>query len=200
MSRTGRTKPLRDSANRVLAALLGIAVLGGGLWLSVTGLTGGPGSPDPWATDASWWPRPGEGLRPGAPDWDAPVTLAVLSGVMVGLLCWLVAQAPAPSPRRLALPRPALHLSTRALTRAVRADAEAVAGVARAHVRLSGNTRRGRSRLALAVLLEPGADPATVLAGLTGEPLRAARTAAGTEQLAFSVRFRVRGHRTRRTR
>ncbi|WP_283518585.1 hypothetical protein [Streptomyces sp. H27-C3] len=184
----------------MLAALLGIAVLGGGLWLTVTGLTRESSSPAPWATDASWWPRPGEGLRPGAPDWDAPGTLGVLAGVMVGLLCWLVAQAPARRPRRLALPRPALQLSTRALTRAVRADAEAVPGVARAHVRLSGNARRGRSRLALAVLLEPGAGPATVLAGLSGEPLRAARTAAGTGQLALSVRFRVRGHRTRRTR
>ncbi|HET6858524.1 MAG TPA: hypothetical protein VFH94_15720, partial [Streptomyces sp.] len=199
-SRTRRARPLRDGVNRALAALLGIAALGGGAWLTVTGLTRESPSWGSWATGASWWPRPGDGLRPGAPDWNAPVTLVVVSGVMVGLLCWLAAQAPARRPRRLALPRPALHLSTRALTRAVRADAEAVPGVARARVRLSGNARRGRSRLALAVLLEPGAGPAAVLAGLSGEPLRAARTAAGAGQLALSVRFRVRSHRTRRTR
>ncbi|MEN8652410.1 hypothetical protein ABCR94_17845 [Streptomyces sp. 21So2-11] len=200
MSRTRRGRPLRDGVNRLLAALLGIAVLVGGGWLTVTGLTRELFSPAPWVTDASWWPRPGDGLRPGTPDWDAPVTLAVVSTVMVGFLCWLTAQAPARHPRRLALPRPALRLSTRALTRAVRADAEAVPGVARAHVRLSGNARRGRSRLALDVLLKPGAGPAAVLAGLSGEPLRAARTAAGAERLALSVRFRVRGHRARRTR
>ncbi|MGW0565077.1 hypothetical protein ACWDZ4_31910 [Streptomyces sp. NPDC003016] len=184
-----RTRPLRDGLNRALLALLGAAALAAGTWLAVTG---------PAREVPPWWPLPGEGLRPSVPDWGSPAVIALAGAVTAASFGWLVAQGPGRGPRRLALAHPALHLRTRTLVRAVRTEAEAVPGVVRARVRLSG--RAARPRLAMAVLLEPEARPAAVLERLAGEQLRAARTAAGRERLVLSVRFRVRGHRTGRAR
>ncbi|MGR8012097.1 hypothetical protein [Streptomyces hypolithicus] len=180
---------MRDSLNRTLLAVLGLAMLAAGIWSAVTGVA---------IAVPSWWPLPGEGHRPPVPDWSSSLAVAA-AGVATALsLWWLRAQAPARGPRRLGLSRPALHLRSRALVRAVRAEAETVPGVARARVRLVGRSRR--PRLTMAVLLEPGTAPAAVLERLAGDQLRAARIAAHSERLALSVRFRVRGHRTGRTR
>ncbi|MFJ3616363.1 alkaline shock response membrane anchor protein AmaP [Streptomyces hydrogenans] len=134
------------TVNRVLLGLLGLGlfVLGGGV------LLGGLDLQRRWGFDVpGWWPFRGpadvvlgvEGrLRWRAEDWWWPTVIAVLAAVLVLLLWWLW----------VLLRRDRLHhvlvdsedgtaarLDGRALEDVIEAEAQALHGISRAHVRLA---------------------------------------------------------------
>ncbi|MEV8536950.1 alkaline shock response membrane anchor protein AmaP [Streptomyces sp. NPDC051211] len=88
------------------------------------------------------------------------------------------------------------RLRGRALEDAVSAECEALAGVARSRVALTG--RRAAPVLRVGIQLEPYAVPADVLAGLAGPVLRHAREAAGLPELPLEAHLQVAAHRAQR--
>lgn len=80
-------------------------------------------------------------------------------------------------------------ITSGALAAAVRSDAEQVAGVSRARVRMAGTEQRPHLRLALS--LQEGADVRGVWAELDDEVLDRARRALGTERLPAAIHFRL---------
>ncbi|MFF4587974.1 alkaline shock response membrane anchor protein AmaP [Streptomyces sp. NPDC001388] len=193
------------TVNRVLLGLIGLGlfVLGGGVLLGGLDLQrrwdfGMPG----------WWPFRGpddvvlgaEGrTRWRDEGWWWPTVIAVLAVLLVLLLWWLLAQ------RRHRLDRvlvdsgdgAAARLDGRTLEDAIEEEAQALDGVARAHVRLTGRRTAPTARVRL--LLEPHADPARTLGRLSGETLAHARDSAGLDRLPSKVRLREVRHRAHRT-
>lgn len=132
-------------------------------------------------------------------DWWWPTVIAVLAVLLALLLWWLFAQ------RRHRLDRvlvdsgdggPA-RLDGRTLERAIEEEAQALEGVSRAHVRLTGRRTAPTARVRL--LLEPHADPARALGRLSRETLAHARDSAGLDRLPSKVRLREARHRAKRT-
>lgn len=80
-------------------------------------------------------------------------------------------------------------IASGALADAVRGDAERVAGVSRARVRMAGTEQRPHLRLALS--LQEGADVRGVWAELDEEVLDRARRALGAERLPAAIHFRL---------
>lgn len=176
------------TVNRILLALLGLALLAAGASLL-----------------SASWPFGGRHeplLTPHGRAWPAP-WWAVLAGLGVCVLLalwWLLSQ-----PRRARLAAVLVDtgdgafavLRGRALEEAVAADVqEAVAGVARCRVTLRG--RRGAPALRVALELEPHAVPADVLAALAGPVLGRARTSAALAALPTEARLHVTPRRARR--
>ncbi|MCY0931447.1 alkaline shock response membrane anchor protein AmaP [Streptomyces sp. H27-H1] len=176
------------TVNRILLALLGLALLAAGA-----------------SVLSASWPFGGRNeplLTPHGRDWPAP-WWAVLAGLGVCVLLalwWLLSQ-----PRRARLAAVLVDtgdgafavLRGRALEEAVAADVqEAVAGVARCRVTLRG--RRGAPALRVALELEPHAVPADVLAALAGPVLGRARTSAALAALPTEARLHVTPRRARR--
>ncbi|WP_455355813.1 alkaline shock response membrane anchor protein AmaP [Streptomyces sp. SYSU K217416] len=196
--RRGEAAVLR-TVNRVLLGLVGLvlivtggAVLAAGLGLRVP----------------SWWPFDGrddvllsraDRYRWRDEGWWWPVVLAVLALCVLLALWWLLAQF-----RRARLDGVLVDsgddegalLRGRALEGVVASEAEAMDGVARAHVRLSG--RRDAPTTRVNLLLEPHAAPAEALAGLTDEALAHARESAGLAALPSEVRLQAVKHRAER--
>ncbi|MFE0515104.1 alkaline shock response membrane anchor protein AmaP [Streptomyces sp. NPDC058964] len=193
------------TVNRVLLGLLGLGlfalgggVLLGGLDLQRRGDFGMPG----------WWPFRGpddvvlgtEGrTRWRGEGWWWPTVIAVLVVLLALLLWWLLAQ------RRRRLDQvlvdsedgTAARLNGRTLEDVIEEEAEALDGVSRAHVRLTG--RRTAPTASVRLLLEPDADPAWTLGRLSQETLVHARDSAGLDGLPSKVRFREVRHRAQRT-
>ncbi|GAA3054678.1 alkaline shock response membrane anchor protein AmaP [Streptomyces roseofulvus] len=185
--------------NRVLLGLAGLLlVLAGGAVLAA-----GLDLPVP-----SWWPWSGpddvllttaDRRRWREESWWWPTVIAVLGVVVLLALWWLIAQF-----RRARLAEvlvdtgdgDAAVLRGRALEDVLAADATAQEGVAQAKVALTG--RRAAPRTRIALLLEPYASPGEALAGLSGEALARARTAAGLAALPTEARLRAVKHRARR--
>ncbi|MGN9758044.1 alkaline shock response membrane anchor protein AmaP [Streptomyces sp. SD31] len=192
------------TVNRVLLGLLGLGLfaLGGGVLLGGLDLQrhwdfGMPG----------WWPFRGpddvvlgaEGrTRWRDEGWWWPTVIAVLAVLLVLLLWWLLAQ------RRHRLSRvlvdseggAAARLDGRTLEDVIEEEAQALDGVARAHVRLTGRSTAPTARVRL--LLEPYADPARTLGQLNREALAHARDSAGLDRLPTKVRIREVRHRAQR--
>jgi hypothetical protein len=193
------------TANRVLLALLGLGLfaLGGGVLLGALDLQ------RHWDFDVpDWWPFRGpddvvlgtEGrTRWREEDWWWPTVIAVLAVLLALLLWWLLAQ------RRHRLDRvlvdsedgAAARLNGRTLENVIEKEAQALDGVSRAHVRLTGRRTAPTARVRL--LLEPHADPARALGQLSRETLAHARGSAGLDTLPSKVRLREARHRARRT-
>lgn len=190
--------------NRVLLGLLGLGLfaLGGGV------LLGGLDLQRRWAFGMPyWWPFRGpddvvlgtEGrTRWRDEGWWWPTVIAVLAVLLALLLWWLLAQ------RRHRLDRvlvdseegAAARLNGRTLENVIAEEAQALDGVSRAHVRLTGRRTAPTARLRL--LLEPHADPARTLGQLSGETLAHARDSAGLDRLPSKVRLREVRHRAQR--
>jgi len=189
------------TVNRVLLGLLGLGLfaLGGGVLLGGLDLQrrwdfGMPG----------WWPFRGpddvvlgtEGrTRWREEGWWWPTVIAVLAVLLALLLWWLLAQRR----HRLGGVRvdsedgAAARLDGRTLEDVIEEEAQALDGVSRAHVRLTGRSTAPTARVRL--LLEPHADPARTLGQLTRETLTHARDSAGLDRLPSKVRLKeVRHH------
>ncbi|MBK3647233.1 MULTISPECIES: alkaline shock response membrane anchor protein AmaP [Streptomyces] len=193
------------TVNRVLLALLGLGLfaLGGGVLLGALDLQrhwdfGMPG----------WWPFRGpDDVVLGAwgrtrwrdEGWWWPTVIAALAVLLALLLWWLLAQ------RRHRLDNVLVdsedgvptRLNGRTLEKVIEEEAEALEGVSRAHVRLTGRRTAPAARVRL--LLEPHADPTGTLGRLTGETLAHARDSAGLDRLPAKVRLREARHRAART-
>ncbi|UUU33239.1 alkaline shock response membrane anchor protein AmaP [Streptomyces sp. CA-210063] len=193
------------TVNRVLLGLLGLGLfaLGGGVLLGGLDLQrhwdfGMPG----------WWPFLGpddvvlgiEGrTRWRDEGWWWPTVIAVLAVLLALLLWWLLAQRAHRLGQVLVDSEDgaAARLNGRTLEDAIEQEAQALDGVSRAHVRLTGRRTAPTARVRL--LLEPHADPARTLGHLSRETLAHARDSAGLDHLPSKVRLREARHRARRT-
>ncbi|MEU0282942.1 alkaline shock response membrane anchor protein AmaP [Streptomyces sp. NPDC088147] len=181
--------------NRVLLALLGLVLLCAGGAVLARGLD--------WAVP-SWWPYSGQRdvllsradrERWRDQGWWWPVVIAALAVLVVLALWWFFAQL-----RRARMAEVLVDsgdgegalLRGRALESAVEDDAEALDGVARARVRLTGRRTAPSARVRL--LMEPHASPGGTLNLLTAEALERARRSAGLRELPAEVRLRAVRH------
>jgi hypothetical protein len=185
--------------NRVLLGLLGLVLLAlGGSVLAV-----GLGAPAP-----SWWIHDGrhdvllddtERTRWRDDAWWWPTVIAVLAVLLLLALWWLIAVL---RRRRLAEilvdtgDGAGAVLRGHALQSAVGAEAAALDGVHRAHVRLRGRRNAPRTRVDL--VLDPHADPSATLHTLTTETLAHAKDSANLDALPSEVRMRSAKHRAER--
>lgn len=187
--------PLLRTVNRALLGLAGLALICGGGAVLAAGL--GLAVP-------SWWPwHGGSDVLLGAADrvrwrdrgWWWPAVLAALAAVVVLALWWLLAQARRPRLTEVLVDSgdgEGAVVRGRALEAAVADEAEALDGVARARVVLTG--RRGAPHAAVRLLLEPHATPDVALGRLTDEALAHARDSAGLAALPAEVRLGAVGH------
>lgn len=185
--------------NRVLLALVGLALVAGGGAVLAAGLD---------LSVPSWWPWSGpsdvlvsraDRLRWRDEGWWWPVVIAVLGLIVLLALWWLIAQF-----RRARLAEILIDTGDgegatvrgRTLENVLEADATAQDGVARARVALTGRRTAPRTRVAL--LLEPYASPGATLAALSDDALAHARASAGLDALPTEARLRAVKHRARR--
>ncbi|MFI9580523.1 alkaline shock response membrane anchor protein AmaP [Streptomyces sp. NPDC052236] len=192
------------TVNRMLLGLVGLGLfaLGGGVLLSGLDLQRRWGFGMP-----GWWPFRGpddvvlgtEGrTRWREEGWWWPTVIAVLAVLLALLLWWLLAQ------RRHRLGRvlvdsedgAADRLNGRTLEDVIEEEAQALDGVSRAHVRLTGRSTAPTAHVRL--LLEPHADPERTLGQLSRETLAHARDSAGLDRLPSKVRLREVSHRAQR--
>ncbi|MFF0744835.1 hypothetical protein ACFYVL_30975 [Streptomyces sp. NPDC004111] len=193
---TARRVATTRSALLVLAA----ASLVGGAWLTLGNRA--LRQPDSAAARLpDWWPLPrAEAGAAGTHGWWAPAVMAGLAVVLLAALGWLFMLAVRGVRRRApyALAGPRLSLAPDALADAMTAQVAELAGVSGARVVLD---RAGKVPLArITVFLEHRSDPRAVLQAVEEGPLRHARAALAPTAVHADLRFRVRGHRTRRTR
>ncbi|MFF0205090.1 alkaline shock response membrane anchor protein AmaP [Streptomyces sp. NPDC005017] len=190
---------MRGTVNRVLLGLIGLVLLAlGGSVLAV-----GLGAPAP-----SWWIHDSrhdvllddsERTQWRDETWWWPVVLAVLTVLVVLALWWLTAVL-----RRHRLAEVLVDtgdgagalLRGRALQSVLTAEAAALDGVARAHVRLTGGRTAPRTRIRL--LLEPQVNPSAALDRLTAEALTHAKDSAALDGLPAEVRMKSVKHRAER--
>ncbi|MFF2848056.1 hypothetical protein ACFVT5_17315 [Streptomyces sp. NPDC058001] len=195
-------RPSRGAVNRVLLGLLGAGLAVGGGWVAVTSLVerGDVGFGLP-----GWWPAPDAGARLVDRDalsraqgygWWVPVVFAASAVLFLALAWWFLGQTRTRRPRHLVLPKPGVRLRTRALARAVEADADRLAEVSGSRARIDDTG--ARPRVTLTVDLEPRAEPAGVLRALVAGPVERARTATGACRVDTVVRFRHPRHRAGR--
>ncbi|WP_156724336.1 alkaline shock response membrane anchor protein AmaP [Streptomyces apocyni] len=187
------------TVNRVLLGVVGLALLVLGGAVLATGL----GAPMP-----SWWlyDGPGDVLLSDADrtrwrdaGWWWPVVFAVLVALVLVTLWWLLAQA-----RRGRLAEVLVDsgdgqgalLRGRALERVMVDEAEALEGVRRAQVTLTG--KRGTPEAHVHLLLEAHAEPADALERLSADAVARARDSAGLARLPAEVRMRAARHRAQR--
>ncbi|MCQ4206148.1 MULTISPECIES: alkaline shock response membrane anchor protein AmaP [Streptomyces] len=187
------------TVNRIVLGLLGLVlVLGGGSVLAV-----GLGVKPP-----SWWIHDGKDdvllsvadrNRWRDDGWWWPTVIAVLGVLVLLALWWLVAQL-----RRRRLAEVLVDtgdgegalLRGRALEGVLAGGAEALDGVERAGVRLTG--RRSTPQARVALTLQPHAAPGEALHRLSEEALAQARDSAGLAALPAEVRLRAVKHRAER--
>lgn len=192
------------TVNRVLLGLLGLGLftLGGGV------LLGGLDLQRRWDFSMpGWWPFRGpddvvlgtEGrTRWREEGWWWPTVIAVLVVLLALLLWWLLAQ------RRHRLGRvlvdsqdgAAARINGRTLEDVIEEEAQALDGVSRAHVGLTGRPAAPTAHVRL--LLEPHADPARTVQQLSRETLAHARDSTGLDRLPSKVHLRVVRHRAQR--
>ncbi|MFF8828779.1 alkaline shock response membrane anchor protein AmaP [Streptomyces sp. NPDC015131] len=182
------------TVNRVVVGLAGAAlvVVGGGVLAAGLDLN-----------VPSWWPWSGpDGVllaRSTRESWAWGAVVAVLAALLLLALWWLLAQL---RRRRLAevlvdsRDGESAVLRGRALEGATEAETEALDGVARARVRLTGRRTAPAARMSLRV--EPHASPAETLARLRDGALRHAREAAGLTDLPVEARLSAAKHTERR--
>ncbi|MEU6877362.1 alkaline shock response membrane anchor protein AmaP [Streptomyces sp. NPDC046712] len=193
------------TVNRVMLGLLGLGLfaLGGGV------LLGGLDLQRHWDFDVpGWWPFRGpadvvlgiEGrTRWREEGWWWPTVIAVLAVLLVLLLWWLVALL-----RKGRLDQVLVdsedgataQLNGRALEDVIEDEAQALDGVSRAHVRLTGRRTAPVARVRL--WLEPHAEPEQTLARLSRETLARARDSTGLDRLPSKVGLREVRHKAHR--
>jgi hypothetical protein len=188
------------TTNRVLLALLGLVLLGGGLLV----LAGGADIYRRWNLDppANWpMPTPSSVLIPRADQarwadqgWWWPTVIAALTVLMVLALVWLLSQAPPRARRQLPVadvPSQAVTIEDDVLGDALTTDLDRVHGVRQVQARVFGPPDHPQARIA--VTLGPGSTPEHVLKEVRDDVERA-RQSAGWDELPAQVRLRVARH------
>ncbi|MFD7507204.1 alkaline shock response membrane anchor protein AmaP [Streptomyces sp. NPDC059850] len=178
-------------ANRVLLAVLGLALMAAG----ATALLAGRRSPHAVLLSRA------DRVRWRSTDWWWPGLIAALSVLALLALWWALAQLRRRRLNDILVPLDdgtGASLRGRALEAALRADAESLSGVAGAHIHLHG--RRAAPRARVGLTLDPGADPLATLRALEAETLTQARTSAGLPHLPTEVRLRGERHGAERAR
>ncbi|WP_267241417.1 alkaline shock response membrane anchor protein AmaP [Streptomyces sp. PR69] len=184
------------TVNRTVLGLIGLALLGAGGAV----LVAGAGLPVP-----SWWPfyGPGDVLLSEADrerwrdqGWWWPVVISVLAAIVLLALWWLIAQLRRPRLAELLVDTgdgEGALLRGRALEGVLAGEAEAMEGVGRAAVALTGDLSEPAARVTLWV--EPEAVPAEVVGRLASEVLGQAAASTGRATLPAEVRL----HAAKRT-
>ncbi|MFD9380395.1 alkaline shock response membrane anchor protein AmaP [Streptomyces sp. NPDC059999] len=195
----------KSAVNRILLALTGIVLLGGGLLM----LAGSFDLYRSWRmTPPRGWPltdpravlltRPDQ-TRWTDEGWWWPTVIAVLAIVVLLALWWLLAQLRRTHPGRIPVggPSPAdgVELRERALSDALAADVQHLPGVLRARARMSGTSRHPEAHVDLT--LTPDSEPGPVLQALCDGPLERARQSTG-RALTAKGRLRVTPHKAHR--
>ncbi|MFE0103036.1 alkaline shock response membrane anchor protein AmaP [Streptomyces sp. NPDC059009] len=188
-----------STVNRVVLGLVGLALLVvGGSVLAI-----GLGLKPP-----SWWVHDGrhdvllsdaDRARWRGDGWWWPTVIAVLAVCVLLAVWWLSAQL-----RRRRLAEVLVEtgdgegalLRGRALENVLTGEAEALDGVERAQVALTGRRNAPQARVGL--VLEPHAAPGDALQLLSSQALEHARDSAGLDRLPATVRLRAVKHRAER--
>lgn len=187
------------TVNRIVLGLLGLVLLAGGGSVLAVGLGAKP---------PSWWIHDGrkdvllsvaDRQRWRDEGWWWPVAIAVLGVLVLLALWWLVAQL-----RRRRVTEVIVdtgdgegaRLRGRALENVLASGAEAVDGVERAGVVLTGRRSSPRARAKLS--LAPHAVPGEALHQFGVEALAQAKNSAGLASLPAEVRLRAVKHRAER--
>ncbi|GAA1070551.1 alkaline shock response membrane anchor protein AmaP [Kitasatospora arboriphila] len=202
-----------SAVNRTILAVIGIALLLGGLLVLAGGLDLygrlNATMPDGWPFTSPHQPVLSAATRADWSDqaWFWPVVIAVPAVVVVGALGWLYAQLHRAGSSTVTVPVPggegvALRMRKRALQDAVETEVIDLPRVDKVTVRASGASHR--LLLRSTVRLEPGADTARLVRTLDDGPLENARTSLGLAELpcrlrlTASVRRRSAGPKARR--
>ena len=185
--------------NRVLLALLGLVLLGGGLLV----LASGADLYRRWnLTPPAGWPltAPHDVLIPRADQarwvdggWWWVAATAALALLLLLALTWLLSQ-PRRRPRQLSVgdtPGEDVRVNDRALGKALTTELDVLPGVRRSRARFFGPSTRPRVRIDLT--LEPGHTPEHVLTDLR-DAVDRARNSAGWDQLPKEIRLGVARH------
>ncbi|MEV6318501.1 alkaline shock response membrane anchor protein AmaP [Streptomyces sp. NPDC051776] len=188
--------------NRALLGLLALALFALGGSVLLTGLD----LPRRWGFELpDWWPFSGpddvvlteaDRTRYRDDGWWWPTVFAVLTVLLVLMLWWFLAQLRRRRLREVLVDSgdgAGALLRGRAMENVLNAEAEAMDGVSRANVVLTGR-RRTSPETRVALLLEPHAAPADALNRLTGEALAHARDSAGLDRLPAEFHFRAVRH------
>jgi hypothetical protein len=183
--------------NRILLGLLGLGLfaLGGSVLLGSLDLQ------RRWGFDVpGWWPFRGpddavlgvEGrTRWREEGWWWPAVIATLAVLLVLLLWWLFAQLRKDRLGQVLVDSEdgaTAQLNGRALEDVIEEESQALDGVSRADVRLTGRRTAPVARVRL--WLEPHAEPEQTLGRLSRETLAHARDSAGLDRLPSNVRLR----------
>jgi hypothetical protein len=197
----------RPVFNRILLALTGLVLLGGGLLIISAGvdlysshnLAPPPGWPlttpgdillssadrARWSSQGWWW-------------WPAVITALILITALA--LWWLLAQLPRRQPGGIPVggspPPQGVELRARALSDAIATEAGALPGVQQANVRITGRLAHPRAHITLT--LTPQGTPDAALKTLCEGPLRTARQSTGSPPMPTEARLRVAHHKPRR--
>ncbi|MGW1728010.1 alkaline shock response membrane anchor protein AmaP [Streptomyces sp. NPDC002306] len=197
----------RPVANRILLALAGLVLLGGGMLILFAGL-------DVYRqynlVPPLGWPltnkndvllSSAERVRWSNQDWWWPAVIAALTLVLLLALWWLLAQLRQCHPGALPVGgttsrNGSIELRDDVLSNAIAAEAGALPGVKQAAVRITGRPARPRTRVRLT--LTPHGAPDAALDALCKGPLRTVQHCTGSD-MPFEARLRVARHKPHRT-
>jgi hypothetical protein len=197
----------RPVLNRILLALTGLVLLGGGLLIITAAIdlysrhnlappAGWPlttphdvllSSADRarWSSQGWWW-------------W--PAVIAALTLIAALALWWLLAQLPRRHPGGIPVggdpPQEGVELRARALSDAIAGEAGALPGIQQANVRITGRTVHPHAHITLT--LTPQGRPDAALEALCEGPLRTAHQSTGSPPMPTEARLRVTHHKPRR--
>ncbi|MBT2420777.1 alkaline shock response membrane anchor protein AmaP [Streptomyces sp. ISL-22] len=197
----------RPVLNRILLALTGLVMLGGGLLIMAAGLdlyrrhdlappAGWPlTTPDDillssadrarWSSQGWWW-------------W--PAVIATLALITLLALWWLLAQLRRRHPGAMPVggtpPQEGVELRDRALSDAIATEARALPDVQQADVRITGRPAHPRTHITLT--LAPQGTPDAVLNALCEGPLGTAHQSTGSPRMPTEARLRVARHKPHR--
>ncbi|WP_327391905.1 alkaline shock response membrane anchor protein AmaP [Streptomyces sp. NBC_01186] len=191
--------------NRVLTALTGLALLALGLAV----LCGGLDLPHRWgfSMPSGWpWTHGGDVLLSDhnrtkwrGEGWWWPVVIAALAVLLVLTLWWLLAQLRRHRLREVLVDSydgGGALLRGRAMEDVIAAEAEALPGVDRARVTLTGRRTQPRARIGL--VLAAHARPGPEAHRLRAEAIEHAAVSAGLDALPAEVKMRAARHRAER--
>ncbi|MCQ8829901.1 alkaline shock response membrane anchor protein AmaP [Streptomyces malaysiensis] len=188
------------TTNRVLLALLGLVLLGGGLLVLAGGadiyrrLRLTPPGGWPLTTPHNVLIPRADQIRWTVQDWWWLSAIAALTLLMLLALWWLLSQPRRRHSRRLSVghaPRGTVTVNDHALRDALTTDLDTLPGVRRARARFLGPPTHPRARIGL--VLNPGSTPRHVLEDLRDATDRA-RQSAGWDRLPTDVRLGVARH------